>query len=80
MRKDIYMLTLFVIGLMVLCMKLVFIACKLAWGLFKGLVTLAWLPIALTVLVMAGLIKLALPLLLIALALALVFPAGKRAC
>lgn len=72
------MITLFVIGMLVLGIKLTVFACKMAWGICKALFTLAWLPLALIALVCVGLLKLALPLLLVALVVSLLLPAGKR--
>lgn len=67
----------FIIGILVLIGKIGWIAVKAAWGLLKGLLFVLFLPAILVVLVLAGLIKLALPLLVIALLAAFIGPLVK---
>ena len=72
------MLTIaFVIGLLILLGKVGWIAVKAAWGLLKVLLFVLFLPAILVVLVLVGLIKLALPLLVIALLAAFLVPLVK---
>ena len=73
------MLTIaFVIGLVVLLGKTCWIAVKAAWGLLQVLVFLLFLPAILVVLVLVGLIRLAVPLLFIALLAAFILPLIKE--
>ena len=57
----------FVILLAVFIIKAVFLAVRLTWGLLKILVRIVFFPAILVGLVVGGLIKLALPLIIIAL-------------
>ena len=73
------MLTLmFVIGMLVLLGKLGWIAVKAAWGLLKALLFVLFLPAILVVLFVVGLVKLALPLLVIGLLVAFIGPLFKN--
>lgn len=67
----------FVIGVLLLIGKVGWIAVKAAWGLLKVLLFVLFLPAILVVLVLVGLIKLALPLLVIALLAAFLVPLVK---
>lgn len=61
------MITLFVIGILVLSIKLVILACRATWGIAKALLCIVGLPIILIGLLAAGFISLAALLLLITL-------------
>lgn len=56
---------LFVIGMLWIFGKLLFVGIRAAWSVSKILVTLVLLPLGLIVLVLTGLIYIALPILLI---------------
>ena len=71
------MITLFVIGIIVFTAKLVHFACKAAWGLAKGILFVVGIPALLIVLFVAGLAVLAVPLLLLALLSAFLWPVLK---
>ena len=71
------MVTLFVIGIIVLAVKLICFACKAAWGITKVILFVVFLPALLVVLFVAGLVYLALPLLAIALLAAFIRPLLK---
>ena len=72
------MLTIaFVIGMLILVGKIGWIAVRAAWGILKVLLFLLFLPAILVVLVLAGLIKLAVPLLVIALLAVFIGPLFK---
>ena len=64
----------FVIGMILLVGKVGWLAVKLAWGLLKSILFVLVLPAILVVLVVVGLIKLAIPLLIIALLAAFIGP------
>ena len=68
---------LFTIGVICLAFKLASFVWKAAWGITKGVFLVLGLPIILIVLFVAGLVYLALPLLLISIIGAFVFPALK---
>lgn len=72
------MITLFVIGIILLVVKLIFFVFKAAMGLVKGILVVALFPAALVVLCLCGLMYLALPLLIAALVLGLIFSLLKR--
>ena len=73
------MLTIaFVIGILVLIGKVGWIAVKATWGLLKVLLFVLFLPGILVVLVLVGLIRLALPLLVIGLLAAFLLPLIKE--
>ena len=64
----------FIIGILVLMGKVGWIAVKAAWGLLKVLLFILFLPAILVVLFVVGLVKLAIPLLVIALLAAFIVP------
>ena len=59
------MLTLFIIGILILAVKLFFFAIKMAWGLTKVVAFVVFLPVILLGMVFGGLLYLAFPILLI---------------
>ncbi|HCR74535.1 MAG TPA: hypothetical protein DIW26_09315 [Ruminococcus sp.] len=61
------MLTLFIIGMVVLVVKLVALALSVTWGLTKTILFGVGLPIILAALFIAGLTAFAVPLLILAL-------------
>lgn len=61
------MITLFVIGILILLVKLIVLACKATWGITKALLFIIGLPVIFIGLLIAGFISLAGPLLLITL-------------
>ena len=71
------MITLFVIGIIVFTVKLVRFAVKATWGITKGVLFVMGIPALLTVLFVAGLVSLALPLLVLALLAAFLLPVLK---
>ena len=71
------MITLFVIGILVFTVKIVHFACKAAWGITKGILFVIGIPALLIVLFVAGLAVLAVPLLLLALSAAFLWPVLK---
>lgn len=71
------MITLFVIGIIVFTVKLVHFAVKAAWGITKGVLFAIGIPALLIVLFVAGLISLAVPLLILALLAAFLLPILK---
>lgn len=71
------MITLFVIGIIVLTAKIVHFAFKAAWGITKGLLFVIGIPALLIVLFVAGLVSLAVPLLILALLAAFLLPVLK---
>ena len=71
------MITLFVIGILVFTVKLVHFAFKAAWGITKGVLFVIGIPALLVVLFVAGLVSLAIPLLLLALLAAFLLPVLK---
>ena len=60
-------LTLFIIGMVVLTVKLVALTLSVTWGLTKTILFGVGLPVILTVLFIAGLTAFAVPLLILAL-------------
>ena len=74
------MVTLFIIGLIVFAVKLVHFSIKAAWGLTKVILLSIGLPVLLFVLFMAGLVSLAVPLLILALLAAFLWPVIKGIC
>ena len=62
------MIALFIIGILVFTGKLIHFACKAAWGITKGVLFVIGIPALLMVLFVAGLVSLAIPLLVLALA------------
>ena len=73
------MVTLFVIGTIVFTVKLVHLAWKAAWGITKGILFVIGIPALLMVLFVAGLVSLAVPLLILALLAACIWPVVKGA-
>ena len=71
------MVTLFVIGMVVFTVKLILFAMKAAWGITKVILFVIGMPVLLTVLFVAGLVSLAIPLLIIALLAAFLWPVLK---
>ncbi len=71
------MITLFVIGILVFTVKLVHFAVKAAWGITKGVLFVIGIPALLIVLFAAGLVSLAVPLLILALLAAFLLPILK---
>lgn len=71
------MITLFVIGIIVFALKLVHFAFKAAWGITKGGLFVIGIPVLLVVLFVAGLVFLAMPLLILALLAAFLWPVLK---
>ena len=71
------MVTLFVIGIFVFVVKLIHCAVKAAWGITKGVLFVIGIPALLMVLFVAGFVSLAIPLLLLALLTAFLWPVLK---
>ena len=71
------MITLFVIGIIVFTGKIVYFAFKAAWGITKGILFAMGIPALLIALCVAGLVSLAMPLLILALLAAFLWPALK---
>lgn len=71
------MITLFVIGIIVLAVKLVLFALKAAWGITKGVLFVLAIPALPIVLFAAGLATLAVPLLILVLLAAFLWPVLK---
>ena len=71
------MITLFIFGIIVFSVKLVCFAFKAAWGITKGVLFVIGIPALLMVLFVAGFVSLAIPLLLLALLAAFLWPALK---
>ena len=71
------MITLFVIGIIVFIIRLAQFAFKAAWGITKGVLFVIGIPALLIVLFVAGFVSLAIPLLLLALLAAFLWPALK---
>ncbi|MGN0733100.1 MAG: hypothetical protein ACI4LC_02880 [Emergencia sp.] len=68
------MITLMTIGIIVLSIKLILLAVKAAWGITKAVLFVAFLPVILVVLLIAGLASVAGPLLVIGLLAAFLLP------
>lgn len=68
------MMTLFIIGVLILAVKLLLLTVKMAWGITKGILFVLGIPIVLILLLVAGLVYAAIPLLLFALAAAFLWP------
>lgn len=68
------MITLFVIGILVFTGKLIHFAVKAAWGITKSILFVIGFPVVLIVLFVAGLTALAIPLLILALLAAFLWP------
>ena len=71
------MITLFVIGIIVFTVKLVRFAVKATWGITKGVLFVIGIPALLIVLFVAGVVSLAIPLLILALLAAFLWPVLK---
>ena len=71
------MIALFIIGILVFTGKLIHFACKAAWGITKGVLFVIGIPALLMVLFVAGLVSLAIPLLVLALLAAFLLPVLK---
>lgn len=71
------MTTLFVIGTIVFTVKLAHFAFKAAWGITKGVLFVIGIPALLLVLFVAGLVSLAIPLLILALLATFLWPVLK---
>ena len=71
------MIAPFIIGILVFTGKLIHFACKAAWGITKGVLFVIGIPALLMVLFVAGLVSLAIPLLVLALAAAFLLPVLK---
>lgn len=71
------MITLFVIGILVFTGKLIHFAFKAAWGITKGILFAIGIPALLIGLFIAGLAVLAVPLLILALLAAFIWPMWK---
>lgn len=68
------MMTVFVICMIAFVFKLAALAVKAAWGIARAIFCVATLPAVLIGIAVAGLIRLALPLLIVALVLAFLVP------
>ena len=73
-KKGFQMITLFVIGIIVFTAKLIHFAIKAAWGITKGVLFVIGIPALLIMLFLAGLVSLAIPLLILALLAAFLWP------
>ncbi|MDD7739631.1 MAG: hypothetical protein PUJ62_06115 [Lachnospiraceae bacterium] len=71
------MVTLFVIGILVFAVKLIHFAVKAAWGITKGVLFVIGIPALLIVLFVAGVVSLAVPMLILALLGAFLWPVLK---
>ncbi|MGM9626861.1 MAG: hypothetical protein ACI3V4_02035 [Faecousia sp.] len=76
-RYGFRIITLFVIGIIVFTGKLVHFACKAAWGITKGVLFVMGIPTLLIALFVAGLVSLAIPILVLALLAAFLWPVLK---
>lgn len=72
------MITLFVIGILVLIVKIVALSVKATFGMIKGVLLVIGIPALLVVLFVAGLIFIAIPLLAIALLAVFLYPLFKK--
>ena len=68
------MIALFIIGILVFTGKLIHFAVKAAWGITKSILFVIGFPVVLIVLFVAGLTALAIPLLILALLAAFLWP------
>ena len=71
------MITLFVIGIIVFVGKLILFAFKAAWGITKGILFVIGIPALLIALFAAGVVSLAIPLLILALLAVFIWPVVK---
>lgn len=72
------MITLFVIGILILSVKLIVLACKATWGITKALLFIVGLPVIFIGLLIAGFLSLAGPLLLITLIAVFIWSFAKQ--
>lgn len=72
------MITLFVIGILILSIKLIVLACKATRGMAKALLFIIGLPVILIGLLIAGFISLAAPLLIITLIAVFIWSFAKQ--
>lgn len=72
------MITLMIIGIVLLTLKSVSLAIRLAFGLTKGILFVVFLPLILVGMIIKGLLMLAGPVLIIALLAAFLLPLRKR--
>ena len=72
------MITLFVIGILILSIKLIVLACKATWGMATALLFIIGLPVILIGLLIAGFISLAAPLLIITLIAVFIWSFAKQ--
>ena len=72
------MITFFVIGILVLSIKLIVLACKGTWGMAIALLFIIGLPVILIGLLIAGFISLAAPLLIITLIAVFIWSFAKQ--
>lgn len=72
------MITLFVIGILILLIKLIILACKATWGITKAIFFIVGLPVILIGLLVAGFLSLAGPLLLMTLIVVFVWSFVKQ--
>lgn len=72
------MITLFVIGILILSIKFIVLACKATWGMAKALLFIIGLPVILIGLLIAGFISLAAPLLIITLIVVFIWSFAKQ--
>ena len=72
------MITLFLIGILLFTGKLIHLACTAAWGITKGVLFVIGIPALLIALFFAGLVALAIPLLILALLAVFLWPVLKR--
>lgn len=71
------MITLLVIGILVFVVKVICFAVKATWGIAKALLYVIGIPVIVIGLFLVGLASAAVPLLIIALAIAFIWPAVK---
>ena len=71
------MVTLFAIGVVIFAVKLIHFAVKAAWGITKGVLFVVCIPAMLIGLFVAGLVSLAIPLLVLGLLAAFLWPVLK---
>ena len=76
-KEGIEMVTLSVIGILVFAVKLIHFAVKAAWGITKGVLFVIGIPALLIVLFVAGVVSLAVPMLILALLGAFLWPVLK---
>lgn len=73
------MVTFFImLGILILVVKLIFFAIKMAWGISKIVFYIIGIPLILVGLLLAGLVQVVIPLLLIVLAVSFIWPLIKN--